>query len=209
MSGGAAEAEAEAEAEEGRQAASPRPAYLDELVDPLPDSAYVAGYSSSDSDDGDSSDSSSSEGARGGSQRQQGAAPRQPADFTEVFTWVTIWIMIIFFIYRSESEYGHKLRRHARPLFILFSIPIGFLFLTAFYDAFVVQPRAQRLAAAREAKQKGSARGRKGRRGSGGGGGDGDVAGNGAAWRGEGQMRAGVMQRAAATAPEEDELWIN
>jgi len=40
-----------------------------------------------------------------------------------------------------RDRYGHKMRRHAKPLFVMFSIPIGFVFFMAAYEAFVLQPK--------------------------------------------------------------------
>lgn len=75
-----------------------------------------------------------------------GYVKRSRGDFTEVFTWLTIWIMIVFFVYTSESTYGHSVRRHAGPLMLIFSIPIGFVCFLAMYEAFVISPRAVRAA---------------------------------------------------------------
>ena len=74
-------------------------------------------------------------------------------EFSEIFTWMTVWVLIIFAVYSSESSYGRKLRQHAAPLLLIFSIPVTFLFFLAFYDAFYISPAAAKKAAARQADQ--------------------------------------------------------
>ena len=106
------------------------------------------GFSTSSSDESESSEDEGG-GRRGGA---AAATPsKRPMDFTEAFTWITIWVMIIFFVYTSESTYGIKLRRHGKPLLFLFSIPVGMIFFMAFYETFFLQPKANRALREREA----------------------------------------------------------
>ena len=66
------------------------------------------GDGSDDSGVLDFSDSSDSEGD-GDSDSDDGGSQgtgymRKRTDFTEVFTWLTVWIMIIYFVYSSEAR---------------------------------------------------------------------------------------------------------
>ena len=78
------------------------------------DSEWGSGSDDSDDDDDD----------EGANTTASGYVKHSRADFTEVFTWLTVWIMIVFFVYTSESTYGHAVRRHAGPLALIFSIPV-------------------------------------------------------------------------------------
>ena len=61
----------------------------------MPDAKY-APLSDSSSDSDSDSDSDESMDGRGQS------TPRSKMELTEVFTWMTLWVMIIFAVYSSE-----------------------------------------------------------------------------------------------------------
>ena len=66
---------------------------------PMSDAKYARlSDSSSDSSDSDSSDSESE--SESVDRRQSQARPRM--ELTEVFTWMTVWVMIIFAVYSSD-----------------------------------------------------------------------------------------------------------
>ena len=84
---------------------------------PLPDGEDVGDSSSEDSDSGSESSSEDDEGPE--------PKGRSKMEFTEVFTWMTVWVMIIFAVYSSEVRAASLPRRQCRLAWSLGASPVA------------------------------------------------------------------------------------